>query len=327
MNADEAVQVAATFGVDVAGAAAVALAGGYTNESWRVAGGAAAVVVRRYGRLHLDDAGIAFEHALIAHVAERVDEVRAPLRDSAGATYRREPAGTFAVFPWIAGTTGARDLGTGCGAARLLARFHRAARDLHVSNGTRSARFLGTLPWLHETFKGFAAAGSPIARVLPWDDLIMALGAATIRLAPRARTLPIVIVHGDPNPGNVVVDGDAVRGLIDFDFAQETERVYDVGALIDEFARDDDDGPLHLDRVAALVEAYDAEAPLSANERAALADAMLRHAAFLTWYVITRHGEHAPGDVGGAPRYAARVREIARNEAEISGRVRPRRTR
>ena len=322
MNEADVRAVAAAFGVDVAGARITPLTGGYTNESWRIDAPRTPVVVRRYGRVHLDTAGIAFEHALLAHVAPALDAVRAPLRDEAGATFHRTPHGAVAVFPWIAGTTGARDAATGVAAARMLARFHRAARDLHVSDGTRSTRVLGILPWLHETFKDFAAAHAPLARALPWNDLIVALGAATIRLAPRARELPIVIVHGDPNPENVVSEGGAVRGLIDFDFAQETERVYDVGALLDEFARADDDAPLDLERVAPLVDAYAREAPLSDAERATVADAMLRHAAFLTWYVVTRHGERSPGDIGGAPRYAQRVREIALAGPEISERVR-----
>jgi homoserine kinase type II len=319
----EARAVAAAFGVDASDAAVTELPGGCTNESVRVTASAADVVVRRYGRLHLDAAGIAFEHALLAHVAGRVAEVRAPLRDADGATYRRDGGAFVAVFPYVAGTTGARDLAAGRAAAEVLARLHRAARDLHVSDGTRSARFLGTLPWLHETFKGLAGGGSPLARALPWNDLIVALGAATIRLAPMARTLPIVIVHGDPNPGNFIVADGMVRGLIDFDFAQETERIYDVGAFVDEFARDDDDASLRIDRIAALVAAYAAEAPLSENERAALADAMLRHAAFLTWYVVTRHGERVPGDIGGAPRYAERVREIARGFEVIRAAAEP----
>jgi Ser/Thr protein kinase RdoA (MazF antagonist) len=103
-----------------------------------------------------------------------------------------------------------------------------------------------------------------------------------------------------------------VRALIDFDFVHETERIYDVGALLDEFARADDDAPLSLDRIGPIVAAYDAAAPLTPAERAALPDAMLRRAATLVWYVATRHGERSPGDVGGAARYAARVCEIAR---------------
>jgi hypothetical protein len=193
-----------------------------------------------------------------------------------------DDGGYVAVLPWIDGTTGACDPLTAAGAARALARFQR-----------------------------FAAAESPVARALPWDDLIVALAASIARVASRASQLPHAIVHGDPNPGNVVVCDGSVRGLIDFDFVHESERVYDVGALLDEFARADDDAPFSVERIGALIAAYDAEAPLTADERELLPDAMLRHAATLVWYVVTRHGERTPGDIGGAPRYAARVSEIA----------------
>jgi homoserine kinase type II len=270
------------------------------------------VVVRRYGRLHVSRAALIFEHAVTEHVAARIAEVAAPLRDAAGHSLLLDDGAYVAVLPWIDGVTGARDLGAGAGAARALARFHVAGRDLHVAGGMRSTRFLGILPWLVARFARFAAPESPVARALPWDDLIVALAASTARVAPRATRLPHAIVHGDPNPGNVVVRDGAVRALIDFDFVHESERVYDIGALVDEFARADDDAALSLERIAALVAAYDAEAPLTVDERELLPDAMLRHAATLVWYVVSRHGERAPGDVGGAPRYAARVCEIAR---------------
>jgi homoserine kinase type II len=311
MTAADALRLAGTFGVDVCGAQAELLSGGYSNESWRVDGPAAAVVVRRYGRLHVSRAALVFEHAVAEHLAGHIAEVAAPLRDAAGQTLLLDDGGYVAALPWIDGTTGARDPLTAAGAARALARFHVAGRDMHVAGGMRSTRFLGILPWLVARFQRFAAADSPVARALPWDDLIVALAASTARVAPRATQLPHAIVHGDPNPGNVVVCDDEVRGLIDFDFVHESERVYDVGAFVDEFARADDDAPLALERIGALVAAYHAEAPLTAEERELLPDAMLRHAATLVWYVVTRHGERMPGDVGGAPRYAARVSEIA----------------
>jgi Ser/Thr protein kinase RdoA (MazF antagonist) len=268
-------------------------------------------VVRRYGRLHVTRAAIAFEHAVAAHAAAHVREVVAPLRDAGGATIVTPPGGgSAAAFSYVEGTTGRRDLATACAAARVLARFHRAMRDVHVASGMRSARFLGMLPWLRERFTRFAA--DPLtARALDWDALVAATTAATARVAPRATALPHVVVHGDPNPGNVVSmrEGD-VRALIDFDFAHETERVYDVGVLLDEFARDGDDAPLDLARVGPLVAAYAHEAPLAPDERALLPEAMVRRAATLVWYVATRHGERVPGDVGGAPRYAARAAEI-----------------
>ena len=267
--------------------------------------------MRRYGRLHVTRAAIAFEHAVITHAAERLPEIVAPLRDAAGATIvSARGGGLAAVFPYVEGMTGRRDIATACAAARVLARFHRAMHDVHVASGMRSARFLGMLPWLRERFTRFAA-DPLVGRKLEWDALVAAMTAATARVAPRAGALPHVVVHGDPNPGNVVsADAGDVRGMIDFDFAHESERVYDVGTLLDEFSRDGDDEPLILARVAPLLDAYAQEAPLAPDERALVPEAMLRRAATLVWYVVTRHGERVPGDVGGAPRYAARVAEI-----------------
>jgi Ser/Thr protein kinase RdoA (MazF antagonist) len=317
MTAADALRLATAFGVDVRAATASELAGGYSNESWHVSGPQAHVVVRKYGRLHVTRNALAFEHAVAEHLAARIDEVVAPLRAPDGRTLLLDDGAYIAVLPWVEGETGRRDDATGAAAARTLARFHVAGRDMHVSGGTRSTRFLGIVPWLISRFRRFAAPDSPVARALPWDDLIVALSASTARMTTLAAQLPHAIVHGDPNPGNVVVRDGAVRALIDFDFVHETERVYDVGALIDEFARAGDDAPLAIERIGALVAAYHAQAALSAAERDALPDAMLRRAATLVWYVVSRHGERAPGDVGGATRYAERVREIARSLEEI----------
>jgi Ser/Thr protein kinase RdoA (MazF antagonist) len=318
VTADDALTLAQQFGIDVRGAAVSPLAGGYSNENVRIDAVSGSYVARRYGRLHVSRGAIAFEHAVIAHAAARMDEIVAPLRDAGGETIVAPAGGGLAsVSPYVAGETGRRDLATACAAARVLARFHRAVRDVHVASGLRTARFLGTLPWLRERFLR-NAADPLVARKVDWTGLVTATTAAAARIAPHAVDLPSVIVHGDPNPGNVVGDEPGVvRGLIDFDFVHETERIYDVGALIDEFARSDDDAALDVARIAPLVAAYAEEAPLSATERATLPDALLRHAATLAWYVATRHGERTPGDVGGAGRYAARVAEIAANAGAI----------
>ena len=300
------------------GARAAALEGGYSNDTLRVDARAGRFVVRRYGRLHVTRAAIAFEHAVVAHAAERMREVVAPLRDAAGGTIVTPPGGgSAAVFPYVDGATGRRDLPTGCAAARALARFHRTMHDVHVAGGMRSARFVGMLAWLRERFTRFAA-DPLVARALDWDALIAATTATTARVAPRATALPHVVVHGDPNPGNVVsVEPGDVRGLIDFDFVHETERVYDVGVLLDEFSRDGEDEPLLLERIGPLLAAYAQEAPLASEERELVPEAMLRRAATLVWYVATRHGERVPGDVGGAPRYAARAAEIVARASAI----------
>jgi Ser/Thr protein kinase RdoA (MazF antagonist) len=294
------------------------LRGGYSNDIVRVGARAGRFVVRRYGRLHVTRAAVAFEHAIAAHAAERMREIVAPLRDAEGRTIVLAPdGGMAAVFPYVDGETGRHDLAAGCAAARVLARFHRAMHDVHVAGGMRSTRFLGILPWLVQRFNRFAS-DPLVGRALDWSALVAATAAATAHVVPRAASLPHVVAHGDPNPGNLVTGAAGeVRALLDLDFAHETERVYDVGAFLDEFARESENAPLDLMRVAPLLAAYADEAPLAPAEREVIPEAMLRHAATLVWYVVTRHGERTPGDVGGAPRYAARVAEIAANAPAI----------
>jgi Ser/Thr protein kinase RdoA (MazF antagonist) len=284
----------------------------------RVDAGSGRFVVRRYGRLHVTAGEIVFEHAVASHAAARMAEVVAPLRDGEGRTLASAPGGGFAaVFPFIDGETGRRDAATGRAAARMLARFHRAVRDVHVASGMRSIRFAGSLSALRERFVRLAA-DPLVGRSLDWSALVAATTAATARTAALAGALPHVIVHGDANPENVVtVRAGDVRGLIDFDFAHETERVYDLGTLLDEFGREHDDAPLDVARVAELVAAYAGAAPLASAERDLIPEAMVRRAASLVWLIVTRHGERVPGDVGGAPRYAARVAEISAVAASI----------
>lgn len=321
----EALAVAARFGVDVARATARELPGGYSNEIFRVDADHARFVVRRYGRLHVTRGAIAWEHALVAHAASAMREIVAPLREAAGETIVTAPdGGLAAVFPYIDGETNRKDEATAVATAVVLARFHRAMRDVHVAGGMRSVRFLGALPWLRERFTRLAA-DPLVARKLDWSALVAATTAATARVAPLAGDLPHVIVHGDVNPGNVVTGAPGrVTGLIDFDFAHESERVYDLGTFLDEFAREGFAAPLDVSRITPLLDAYHAEAPLGTGERESIPEAMLRHAATLVWYVVTRHGERIPGDVGGAPTYAARVVEIASRADEIRAAARAR---
>lgn len=293
------------------------MSGGYSNETWRVDARAGAFVARRYGRLHVTRAAVAFEHAVVAHAAAAMPEVVAPLHDALGATLRLHGGGLVAAWPFVDGETGRRDLDAAREAARVLARFHRAMHDVHVAGGMRSTRFVGTFAWLRERFARFAA--DPVTgRVLDWDALVAAVTAATARIVPLAASLPHVVVHGDPHPDNVVSSpSGTVRALIDFDFAHETERLYDLGAMLDAFCRAHEDAPLDPERIAPLLDAYAEEAPIARAERGLMPEAMLRRAATMTWYVATRHGERMPGDVGGAPRYAARAAEIVRRAASI----------
>jgi Ser/Thr protein kinase RdoA (MazF antagonist) len=197
-----------------------------------------------------------------------------------------------------------------------VARLHRSLRDVHVAGGTRTTRSVGLLGKLRERFVGFAA-DPKLSGKLDWNALVAAVTGAAARLAAHASELPCALVHGDVNPGNFVHRDGAVAGLIDFDFLHESERAYDVATGMDEFGRSTDDATLDLDAAARFSAGYAGELALLPAERGAMPDLMIRRNATLVWYIVTRHGERAPGEVGNAARYAARVREIEKLRAEL----------
>lgn len=311
MTANEACDRARAWGF--APDSARELGGGYSNESFLVrARGADArvcdLVVRRYGRLHVTRNAIAYEHAVQRYAAERCAGVGAPYEDAEGQTFRLIDGAFVAVLPYARGTTG--DRVAYASAATLLGAFHRATIGFRAAH-PRVTRSLRTLAWLRERFVRFAN-DRLLARALDWDALVVAVAGATARLAPLESRLPIAVVHADAHPDNVVTRGGTASALIDFDFAHETERAYDVATAADAYARTDEDAPLDPARFLAYARAYDAAVPLGPAEWKALPDLAIRRNAMLVWYVVTRHGGRARGDVGSAARYVARACELER---------------
>jgi Ser/Thr protein kinase RdoA (MazF antagonist) len=303
MTENDALRVAARVGV--AGVAARELDGGWVNDNWLVDTQASGerFVVRRHGRMHVTRRAVFFEHAVMRHAGARLPEVHAPLADGEGETILLDGGAFHAVFPYVDGMTGERAAAPA--AAETLARFHLALTDFHVAR-PRVTRTVGVLAWLRDRLLRLAAQ-PVLARRLPWDEVAVALARSLTRVLPYAGKLPLATVHGDPHPDNFVVAAERVAGLLDFDFCHETERAFDVGSGMDAFARAGEDAELESEAALDFARAYHAAAPLNEAEWALLPDFMLRRNAFLVWYVVSRHGQRAFGDIGNADRYARRV--------------------
>lgn len=310
MTASEAFACARSWGFDPASGRE--LDGGFTNESFfvraRANGREYELVVRRYGRLAVTRAALAYEHAVQRYAADRCAAVGAPYEDPAGETFRLIDGAYVAVLPYARGVTGERD--AYASAAALLASFHRSTVGFRAAH-PRVTRSLRTLAWLRERFASFANDPA-LARALDWRTLDIAVAGAAARLAPLGTRLPIAVAHADAHPDNVVTRAGTASALIDFDFAHETERAYDVATAADAYARSDDDAPLDPARFLAYARAYDAAASLAPTEWEALADLAIRRNAMLVWYVATRHGARVRGDVGAAGRYLSRACELER---------------
>ncbi|SFK58421.1 phosphotransferase enzyme family protein [Geodermatophilus ruber] len=145
---------------------------------------------------------------------------------------------------------------------RTLARYHRVVADQPAA--------VAEPPVLAELRRRVGEEGMDPALRDRAAHLVEGLTA----LAPE---LPRVVVHGGARRGSLVFAGEEVVGVLDFDSAHPDVRVldlavavHDVGKVYTRLGEADHKVALDLDRVAELLAAYRAQAPLTAAEIEAL---------------------------------------------------------
>ena len=156
----------------------------------------------------------------------------------------------------------------------LLARMHAAARDY----GGRAPNPRGLDWWLDAAARVAPHLRPDQARLLA-DELDAQRAWAA---SDGARALPASAVHADLFRDNVLFDGDAIGGVIDFYFAGVDTWLFDLAVACNDWCVDDATGALDPERLDALVRAYQARRPLTDAERAAWPLAM-RAAALRFW--------------------------------------------
>ena len=93
--------------------------------------------------------------------------------------------------------------------------------------------------------------------------------------------LPRGLTHGDLFRDNALFDGDTLSGIIDFYYACDHILVYDLAVVVNDWCSHND-GSLDSERLDALLESYQEQRPLNAQELQHW-PAMLRAAALRYW--------------------------------------------
>jgi homoserine kinase type II len=164
----------------------------------------------------------------------------------------------------------------------LLARMHLAARSYAAYlDNPRGPRW-------------WKLAAREVAPFLPEARRSLLEDELAFQADHRFPDLPRGPVHADLFRDNALFDESRLAGVIDFYFAGNDTFLYDVAVCANDWCLRDPDADLRLDpeRTAALLAAYHAVRPFSADERAAW-PAVLRAAALRFW-LSRLHDFHLP---------------------------------
>ena len=249
------------------------IAGGIENTNYFATTDQGEYVLTLFERLSHEQ--LPFYLYLMRHLAERGIAVPKPQANAAGEilfTLCGKPA---AVVDKLRGASQLQPQPVHCAKlGDLLARMHVAGQDFAMQQPN-----LRGLPWQNET----APQVCPHLRAEQLDLLQEELAYQNQIAASAAyAALPRGPVHADLFRDNVMFEGDTLTGCFDFYFAGVDTWMFDLGVCLNDWAINHADGSHEPARAQALLDAYQAVRPLTAEERALL-PAMTRAAALRFW--------------------------------------------
>lgn len=278
---DEMARVLARY--DVGAARSVAPGGGTANANARLRTDRGDFFLKRRNPKYADPSFVAYDHALMEHLApHRVGTPLAlPSRD--GARWCVVEGDVYELYPLYPGVAhDPSSLAQIASAGRALAKYHRAAEGFDRP-GKAWPRYQDPA----KIRAGLDALGGALVAALGADDFAYIDEQVRALEADfgddRYDALPKTVVHGDWHPGNALFDGDACCGLYDLDWATRQPRVLDLadGLFLWAGVRDEPVDPADIvsltqtwtpspSRWRAFVDGYREIAPIGGGEWDAL---------------------------------------------------------
>ena len=236
------------------------IAEGTENSNFLLHTQAGSFILTLYEK-RVDGADLPFFLGLMEHLARRGISCPLPVRRHDGEMIGALAGRPAALITFLEGVWVRRPSLAHCReVGRALARLHLAGRDFR---GVRP-NALGPAGW-HALWQGCTERADAV------EPGLAAEVEADFRLLDRAwpENLPSGVIHADLFPDNVFFLGETLSGLIDFYFACNDMLAYDLATCLNAWCFEKDFS-FNITKGAALLNAYEAERPLSAEEREAL---------------------------------------------------------
>lgn len=247
--------------------------GGIENTNYFLTSDQGEYVLTLFERLTAEQ--LPFYLHLMQHLARAGIPVPDPRGDRRGQILHTVAGKPAAVVNKLAGKSQLAPEPVHCAAlGDMLARMHLAGRDYE-----RRQPNLRGLAWWNETVPVVlphldAAQATLLRSELAYQNHVAASAAYA--------GLPRGPVHADLFRDNAMFDGETLTGFFDFYFAGTDTWLFDLAVCLNDWSIDLPTGTHEPARAAALLDAYQAVRPLTADERALL-PAMLRAGALRFW--------------------------------------------
>ena len=209
----------------------------------------------------VSEADLPFFLGLMEHLAARGIACPQPIRQRNGAQWTRINGRPAALVSFLNGLSLRRPEVVHCAAAgHALARLHAAGAGFAITRPNALGPD-GWGPLVEKTADGADGIENGLRNLI-------AEGHARV-VADWPTGLPQGVIHADLFPDNVLFMGEKVSGLIDFYFACNDALAYDLAVMLNAWCFEGD-GSYNITKGKALIAAYQAERPLTAEEKAAL---------------------------------------------------------
>lgn len=227
---------------------------------------------------------VRFTHAVQSHVAQAGFPIArlVPTRDGRR-TIVQQREHVYELFEFVPGQTFARTAPQSRDAGATLARFHAATATFHHPEGLPIPRgdyhdnpivrtgllSIGSTLSSHDSFSGDEAELAGLVQFLLecYDSAAQAVNSY------RSLSKETRVIHSDWHPGNLLFRDDKVVAVIDYDSVRFARPIIDVANGSLQFSMtgsgDPSEWPSEQDetRLAAFLEGYHREVPLTPDER------------------------------------------------------------